>query len=79
MHALVAAADWVEHALATHGEAYLMTPEDELTFVQRHNIDVIATYLCGACAVLYAVWQLLRCVAAAVLGAAAPGQKLKSV
>jgi hypothetical protein len=76
---LLAAADWVEHALATHGEAYLMTPDDELTFVQRHNIDVIATYLCGAGLALFAAWQLLHWVAAAVLAAAAPSQKSKSV
>ena len=77
--ALLAAADWVEHALATHGEAYLMTPEDELTVVQRHNIDVIATYLGGACIALFAVWQVLWRVGATVLASAAPRQKSKVV
>lgn len=36
-------ADWVEHALDTKAEPYLMTPEGELSFVVRHNLDVIAT------------------------------------
>ena len=33
----------MEHALDTKAEPYLRTPEEELFFVVRHNLDVIAT------------------------------------
>lgn len=59
-------ADWIEHVLATGGEAYLMTPEDDLSFVARHNVDVIATYFGGVAAAVFGAWKLLgtlmRCV-----------------
>ena len=32
--------DWVEHVLETDAEPYLRTPEEELSFVARHNLDV---------------------------------------
>ncbi|CAL5228007.1 g11062 [Coccomyxa viridis] len=37
------AADWVEHVLETDIDPYLRTPEEELSFVVRHNLDVIAS------------------------------------
>ena len=39
---LVWCADWVEHVLETKGYPYLKTPEDELSFIVRHNLDVYA-------------------------------------
>ena len=33
-------ADWVEHVLETDAEPYLRTPEEELSFVARHNLNV---------------------------------------
>ena len=39
-----------------------MTPEDELSFVARHNLDVTATILCAAFLVPYAAWRLLHAV-----------------
>ena len=35
-------ADWVEHVIETKGDPYLKTPEDELSFIVRHNLDVYA-------------------------------------
>ena len=32
--------DWVEHALETDLDPYLRTPEEEMSFVARHNLDV---------------------------------------
>ena len=72
-------ADWIEHALATHGEAYLLTPEDELSFVQRHNLDVIATFLLGAGAGLLVCWKLLQAAGAVLLAAPARSQKQKAI
>ena len=37
---LVSCADWVEHALETDADPYLRTPEEELPFKERHNLDV---------------------------------------
>ena len=64
---LALGADWIEHVLSTKAEPYLRTPEAELSFVARHNLDVIVT--CAAVAVLAAaipcclaaeLWRMLR-------------------
>ena len=40
-------ADWLEHVIDTKGDPYLTTPEVELSFIVRHNLDVYA--LLAAC------------------------------
>ena len=54
------ASDWVEHALATNAEPYLRTPDEELSFIVRHNLDVNAAVAVSAFAMLALVWQVLR-------------------
>ena len=68
------AADWVEHVLATDAEPYLRTPEEELSFIVRHNLDVNAAVALSALAMLVLVWQALRAASGLLLGS---GQKLK--
>lgn len=53
-------ADWIEHVIATRGEPYLKTPEDEMSFIVRNSLDVHA--ILGACctAVLLAARTALR-------------------
>ena len=46
-----------------------MTPEDDLSFVVRHKLDVIATYLCGLAAAVFVVWKLLQTLLRSVLAA----------
>ena len=33
-------ADWMEHVIDTNGDPYLKTPDDELSFIVRHSLDV---------------------------------------
>ena len=54
---LVSCADWVEHALETDADPYLRTPEEDLSFIERHNLDV---YLAVAHFVLPVVVKLSR-------------------
>lgn len=54
------ASDWVEHVLATDAEPYLRTPEEELSFIVRHNLDVNAAVAVSAFAMLALVWRALR-------------------
>ena len=52
------AADWIEHVMATGGEAYLRTPQDHLSIFARHSIDVYALlFACFAFAALLS-WKL---------------------
>ena len=60
LRALPVASDWVEHALATDAAPYLRTPEEELSFIVRHNLDVNAAVAVAACAMLALLWQVLR-------------------
>ena len=68
------ASDWVEHVLATDAEPYLRTPEEELSFIVRHNLDVNAAVAVSALALLALVWQALRAAGRLVFGGS---QKLK--
>ena len=68
------ASDWVEHVLATDAEPYLRTPEEELSFIVRHNLDVNAAVAVFALAMLMLVWQALQATSSLLLGI---GQKLK--
>lgn len=45
-------ADWIEHVIATGGEPYLKTPEDELSFIVRNSLDVHAI-LAACCIALF--------------------------
>jgi hypothetical protein len=38
-------ADWVEHVLDSDGEPYLQLPDDDMSFLVRNSLDVIAAYL----------------------------------
>lgn len=54
------ATDWVEHALATGGEAYLRTPEQDLSFIVKSSMDVWAACLSVAAMSLYAALLFAR-------------------
>lgn len=60
-------ADWVEHVLATGGEAYLRTPEESLPLFVRLSLDVWAACL-GAAAVVIYIALILAQLASAKLG-----------
>ena len=57
-------ADWIEHALEMEGESYLKTPEEDLSWLVLHNVDVYAAFVAAAAAVLaglvVSVWCLIR-------------------
>ncbi|BDA49333.1 UDP-glucuronosyltransferase 2A1 [Coccomyxa sp. Obi] len=54
------AADWVEHVLATGGEAYLRTPNQDLPFIVRYSLDIWAACLGAAAILVYAAFLLAR-------------------
>ncbi|BDA49336.1 UDP-glucuronosyltransferase 2A1 [Coccomyxa sp. Obi] len=56
------AVDWVEHVLATGGEAYLRTPDDDLPLVVRLSLDVWAACLGAAAVLVYTTFLLARLV-----------------
>lgn len=60
-------ADWVEHVLATGGEAYLRTPEESLPLFVRLSLDIWAACL-GAAAVVIYIALILAQLASAKLG-----------
>ncbi len=53
-------ADWIEHVLATRGEAYLRTPEEDLSPFVRLSLDVWAACLGSVALVIYATLKLAR-------------------
>ena len=59
-------ADWIEHVMATGGEPYLKSPEDELSLIVRISLDIyaiLAVCCCLLAAAAKATLQLLlnRC------------------
>ncbi|EIE24827.1 UDP-Glycosyltransferase/glycogen phosphorylase [Coccomyxa subellipsoidea C-169] len=54
------AADWIEHALATHGEAYLQTPDQDLSLFVRLSLDVWAACLVVIALVILVAAKLAR-------------------
>lgn len=54
------AADWMEHVVATGGEPYLRTPEEDLPFLVRHSLDVAAAWAALAACAAVLLRQLLR-------------------
>ncbi len=69
-------ADWVEHVLATGGEAYLRTPDDDLPLLVRLSLDVWAACLGAAAVLVYGAFLLTRLLLAK-LGAALFGSGSK--
>ncbi len=57
--------DWVEHVLATRGEAYLRTPDEDLHWLARMGLDVIVTYLGALCLLAFLTWRLTFAVSRA--------------
>lgn len=53
-------ADWVEHVLATGGEAYLRTPEQDLPLVVRYSLDIWAACIGVAAVAVLAAFVLAR-------------------
>ena len=59
-------ADWIEHVIATGGEPYLRTPENEMSLIVRNSLDVytvIAAMCCLALGFAHAVLGIIlrRC------------------
>ena len=50
-------ADWIEHVLETGGEAYMRTPQDDLSMVVRNSIDTYSFVIVCAVGVLYVGWK----------------------
>ena len=53
-------ADWVEHVIATDGEPYLQTPEDDIPLVSLLLLDVMVFLAACAAAPAALVWWGLR-------------------
>ena len=57
-------ADWIEHALEMEGESYLKTPEEDLSWLVLHSVDVYAAFVAASAAALAgliaSVWCLIR-------------------
>ena len=53
----------MEHVIETKGDPYLKTPEDELSFIVRHNLDVYALFAAALCLLLLLCWKLLKLLA----------------
>jgi len=52
--------DWVEHVMETDAEPYLRTPDEELSFIVRHNLDVNASVAAMVTVTLFALWRIVR-------------------
>lgn len=44
--------------LATRGEAYLRTPDEDLPWLARMGLDVLGTYLGALCLLAFLTWRL---------------------
>ena len=60
-------ADLIEHVLATEGDAYLKTPDDELSFLVRNSIDTHASVGAFAAVTVALLWKLSRVFARYVM------------
>ena len=61
-------ADLMEHVLETEGDAYLKTPDDELSFLVRSSIDTHASVGIFAALTVALLWKLSRVFARYVMG-----------
>lgn len=55
-------ADWVEHVLATGGEAYLRTPDEDLIWLTRMGVDVLIAYIGALSLTVFLIRRLGRAV-----------------
>lgn len=73
-------ADWVEHVLATGGDAYLHTPDQDLPLYVRLSLDMWAIVLAAAAVLLYTALKAVQLAAATISTAMATnGSKSKAV
>ena len=56
---VVRCADWIEHVVETKGDPYLKTPDDELSYIVRHNLDVYVAIAASVGLVLLLALRLL--------------------
>ena len=68
-------ADWIEHALEMEGESYLKTPEEDLSWLVLHNVDVYAAFVAASAAALAGLIASVRCLRVAHTG---PGASRKA-
>ena len=55
-------ADWIEHVIATGGEPYLRTPENEMSLIVRNSLDVYTVIAAVCCLALGIANVVLRIV-----------------
>ena len=55
-------ADWIEHVIATGGEPYLRTPDNEMSLVVRNSLDVYTVIVAMCCLALGSAHMVLRSV-----------------
>ena len=65
---VVGYADWIEHVVETKGDPYLKTPDDELSYIVRHNLDVYVAVAAFIGLLLLLALRLLRLVWRSVFG-----------
>ena len=46
--------------METDAEPYLRTPDEELSFIVRHNLDVNASVAAMVTVTLFALWRIVR-------------------
>jgi hypothetical protein len=59
--------DWVDHALETNAEPYLRTPDEELSFIVHHNLDVNASIALAAMGLCFALLRIGQVASRVVL------------
>ncbi|KAK9831512.1 hypothetical protein WJX81_004473 [Elliptochloris bilobata] len=55
--------DWIEHVVATGGEPYLRTPEEDLPWAVRHSLDVAAVWAAAAALLVMLLARAARLLA----------------
>jgi hypothetical protein len=71
----LALADWIEHVLATHGEPYLKTPDEDLPSLVRLSYDVYLTVAAALAAAAYLLAKAARWLFARLLAGSSRKQK----
>ena len=59
---MLSCADWIEHVVETKGDPYLKTPDDELSYAVRYNLDVYVAIAAVVGLLLLLALRLLRLV-----------------
>ena len=65
---VMSCADWIEHVVETKGDPYLKTPDDELSYIVRHNLDVYLAVAAFVGLLSFLALRLLRSVWRSVFG-----------